>query len=314
MVEVLQPHTYLPISRVLGAPSDPGPYYVQAVIRKSFNNSIIATVNMLVQGNQIYSTNWLIPNDSSGNGTFITITTTVYTDAGYSVISQNYEIEQDTFLIYDRGGYVQSLATQISALIQSEGVDYKKIKKIIDAGIDKAVKTYMTEDEKQDKEELKPVIDIVGRISSSLDDFRKAFEAYCNEDEEEEKPFDYAPITAALDAAKTSLVSAVADLKHYISQIEYPEHKETNLSPVIEAIKQLDSEGIVQDIQEASEKISTTNEVADKVLGIVKDIESKAKDFIYAMSTKGSKPEETAPPKPKMQLNRFGKLTPRSTP
>ena len=130
MIQQIQPRTNFPISRIIGDPTDMATYYVRATVRRADTAALLATVKLLSQGNHLYAALYQVPADTSGQGLYITITTTVYTDSGYTTVSTNYEQESDTFVIYDQFNLVQGLATQIAALIQTPDIDYRRFEMI----------------------------------------------------------------------------------------------------------------------------------------------------------------------------------------
>jgi len=120
----LVPNTTYTLIRQLANPTDTQTYYVQAVVRNIITGKTIKTINLVNQGGQRFTAPYQVPADTSGQGTYISICTYVFDDAGYSVPDGNYETEDKEYLIiqppvstYGNGG------TTI--------VDYDKIKKYI---------------------------------------------------------------------------------------------------------------------------------------------------------------------------------------
>jgi len=120
----LVPNTTYTLIRQLANPTDTATYYVQAVIRNIITGKTLQTINLTNQGGQRFTAPYQVPSDTSGQGTYISICTYVFDDAGYSVPDGNYETEDKEYLIiqppvstYGNGG------TTI--------VDYDKIKKFI---------------------------------------------------------------------------------------------------------------------------------------------------------------------------------------
>ena len=112
------------IIRQLDNVNDTNVYYVQAVVRNAATDAVLATVNLTSKGNQRFSSPYQVPADTSGTGMYISITSSVYTDSGYTQLSQTYATEDAEYLIlqpaistYGNGG------TTI--------VDYDKIRKFI---------------------------------------------------------------------------------------------------------------------------------------------------------------------------------------
>ena len=66
------------------------------------DGTTLDTVNLASQGSQRYQTAWQVAADPSGQGRYISIVTSVYTDSGYTTKSENYGDEENTYLIFDR--------------------------------------------------------------------------------------------------------------------------------------------------------------------------------------------------------------------
>lgn len=101
MSVILQPQVAFPIVRQIANHTDSTVYYVRAVVRNAAGDTI-DTVNLASQGDQRYQTSWRVPADTSGQGAYISIVTSVYTDSGYTTKSENYGDEETTYLIFDR--------------------------------------------------------------------------------------------------------------------------------------------------------------------------------------------------------------------
>lgn len=89
------------IIRQLENPALTGPYYVQAVIRNAYTDAIIATISLTDKTNQRFKGDWAIPADPSGQGFYVSIVTSVYSDAGYTTKSTDYGDEENTYLVVD---------------------------------------------------------------------------------------------------------------------------------------------------------------------------------------------------------------------
>lgn len=73
-------------------PADSTLYYVQAVVKNTSTNKVIATVNLVQDSNQAirYTGSFTAPLDSVGNGYFMDAVSIPYTDSGYTTPSPNY--------------------------------------------------------------------------------------------------------------------------------------------------------------------------------------------------------------------------------
>jgi hypothetical protein len=99
---VLHPQNSFTVVRQIANHTDSSTYYVRAVIRNAYTDAIIETLDLVSRGSQRFSKNWQVPADPSGQGFYISIVTSVYTDSGYTSKSENYGDEENTYLIQDR--------------------------------------------------------------------------------------------------------------------------------------------------------------------------------------------------------------------
>ena len=99
---VLHPGNHFTVVRQIENHLDAATYYVQAVIRNAYTDAVIETLDLTSRGSQRFSKNWLVPADPSGQGFYISIVTSVYTDSGYTTKSDNYGDQETTYLIEDR--------------------------------------------------------------------------------------------------------------------------------------------------------------------------------------------------------------------
>ena len=131
----INPNQKFNFSRQLDNVGDSTTYYLQAVVRYNSNNSILATVNMTDKGSQRFIGSFTPPNDPGGNGYDISITTSVYTDSGYSQLSPTYSTVGTDYRVqlnfspafgYGGGGGIDLKI--LRRIIQEELEDLKKKK------------------------------------------------------------------------------------------------------------------------------------------------------------------------------------------
>lgn len=125
----LQPGEQFAIARQIEDPSDTSTYYVRAYIRNARTDALLDTVNLADMGDQRFRKSWQVPADPSGQGTYITITTKVFTDAGYTAVSPDYGIQEHEHLIMDRAKGGSSRGG--GGVMQRVTVDYNEISRII---------------------------------------------------------------------------------------------------------------------------------------------------------------------------------------
>lgn len=136
---MLQPGQSAPIVRQLGLPGDSSTYYVQAVVKNSATGATITTINLTDQGSQRFTGSFDVPQDPLGFGYYIDITTSVYTDSGYTTLSNIYTIDMQSLLVFDRltwgrnvgGGGDMTDYDKIAKMIREEikGIDFPEIPK-----------------------------------------------------------------------------------------------------------------------------------------------------------------------------------------
>lgn len=156
----LNPKETFVIARGISDPSDSSTYYVQAVIRNAKTDALLDTVNLTDRTGGRFSKIWEVPADTSGLGFYITITTRVYTDSGYSVLS-DYMQETATYLIQER----------VNAFLGSGGgsgpdIDYKRIASIFKDALTKAFSSMP----KPSPVDLKPVLSLLKSVKQSVEE------------------------------------------------------------------------------------------------------------------------------------------------
>lgn len=97
-MQQINPITNYSIVRQLDNVNDPMTYYVRAVIKYSSNGVVYKTVDLTDKGNQRFVGDYVSP-PASQMGTQIDITTYVYEDPAYSVLSQVYSTTNTQFLV-----------------------------------------------------------------------------------------------------------------------------------------------------------------------------------------------------------------------
>lgn len=138
---ILKPREYFTIARGLEDHQDSATYYVRAVVRNARTDTLIETLNLDDKGDgHRFAKEWQVPADTSGEGFYILVVTSVYTDAAYTTKSPLYGDKYDTYLVQDR---VNPNQPQFGMGLGPD-IDYKKIGKIVSeafmAGISEEIK------------------------------------------------------------------------------------------------------------------------------------------------------------------------------
>jgi len=102
----VNPSESYPINRVLEDTTDSGTNYVQCKVYNGKTRALLQTVNLTDNGNRWFSGLITIPQDNAfSNGTWLLVTTTVYTDSGYTTVNTNYAQTSEQWLVQTRFDY-----------------------------------------------------------------------------------------------------------------------------------------------------------------------------------------------------------------
>ena len=127
----IQPQSQFTVFRQIGDHTDTNrdSYTVVAEIRNAANSQLYKTLVLDSKGSGAYSKNWNVIPNSSPDGTWITVTTRVYTDSAQTTLSTLYQEVSSTYLVKEFANPQPYIPPQI----QPEKLDYNKIKSIIEA-------------------------------------------------------------------------------------------------------------------------------------------------------------------------------------
>lgn len=188
----ITPQEQFPIIRKLDNPNDAGTYYVRAVVRNSITGAIIQTVNLTDQGSGRFTSNITAPNDTSGTGLYIDITTRVYSDSAYTTPNEVYSDENAQYVVAMRWGM------QFGGGGGGSDIDYKKVRAIFEEELSKYLKLRLAKI-------LKAIND--GVISIKLD-----LKTLADKEPEETEVVDLSPVLIQLE----TLQNAIEDVHHYV--------------------------------------------------------------------------------------------------
>lgn len=198
----LSPGEVFAVARQIADPYDSATYYVRAEIRDARTDALLATLDLEDKGNQRFRKDWKVVTDPSGLGRYITITSTVYTDAGYTDIATNYGREEREYLVqvrrsnYASGGGYSGLTKK----------DLEKIAELLAAKLAELPKV-----------ELEGIESALARIEA-----RK----------EADLTPHFAGLLEHITGGHTALAGAIA-------AIEMPEIPETDLGPVLDRLEDI---------------------------------------------------------------------------
>jgi hypothetical protein len=209
----LRPREYFTIVRQLEDHTDSSTYYVQAVVRNARTDALIETVNLTDQGSRRFSKPWQVPADTSGEGFYISILTSVYTDSGYTTKSPNYGEKIDTYLVQDRVNPNLGIGGAVD-------IDYKKVRQIVQEEI--ANIPAPPQPPRVDLSKLDTILEGISAIripepqKLDLSPVLAAIKAL-----PKPKDIDLSPVLKALDSFKANVASDIKEqFQPYIQQLK----------------------------------------------------------------------------------------------
>jgi|CXWL01.1.fsa_nt_gi hypothetical protein len=221
----LSPGEVFAIVRQLADPNDTGTYYVRATIRNARTDALLDTKDLTDRGGQRFSTEYQVPSKSS-DAIYISISTRVYTDSGYTTLSDVYGQEIETYLVEMRQQHFGGGGSSIS---------YKRIEEIIAAALLAAEKV------------PEPPIDIRGIVNSAINGATGDLKAHIVQTVESART-----VVPAVDFS--SITRVIADIGKMIEQVEsnIPEKLKNELSL------------IQKSLDDAKDRIDEANQLVTK--------------------------------------------------
>lgn len=216
----IRPNAPLPIVYVISDPSDSATYYVRSVIRNSATGSIIQVsganfVNLTVSASNSrrFSKTIQSPQDSSGVGFYIDVTTTVYTDSGYTTVSPVYQEENVKYLVLEPWTTGLGLGGGGWTGEKAASIDYEKIKALI-----LEVFTNLPTTDLPEPIDIAPLLFYIKECKRILEAFK---------------------IPEPKEVDLTSHTQSIKDLAYALKNFKIPEYKEPDFTPLHEAIKEI---------------------------------------------------------------------------
>ena len=242
--------------------------YVQAVIRNAYTDAIIDTIQLTDRGSQRFSKNWQVPQDPVGQGFYVSIVTSVYTDSGYTTKNQNYGDDENTYLVQDR-------------LVRVGGggggdIDAYTVRKIIQEELAKLP---------EPKDPPEPIM----RWTEVLSAIEGVKTAVVDEKPEAPEPVDFSPVLEAIQRAMATTVNA----------IEAKEVPETDISPIMQKLEEDNDAGelTAQELREALDTVAQTiSERIDTLPGQLEEIIKSTELTIAPTKATGKVQKHEEPP------------------
>lgn len=268
---VLQPGNPFTVVRQISNHLDTDVNYVQAVIRNAYTDAIIETVKLTDKGSQRFAKNWQVPADPSGQGFYISVVTSVYTDSGYTTKNPNYGDEEHTYLIQDR-----------VLLRGGGGLDAFTVRRIVKEEVANAAPTFDA------------VYGAIGALQREVNRIPKEATDRTDEvlsavKESVPEPFDPAPILEKIDGAVRAIEKLVND-----KQVT----PETDLGPLHEQLGQsFDQLATLLAPREEEIVAKTADAIKSDMLTALKEVVSET-TFSMAPTTMRMNPPQAPEPVP----------------
>ena len=203
--------------------TDPTEYYVRAVIRYAYTDELITNLDLDLKGSQRYSKNWEVPADPSGQGYYISIITSVYTDSAHTTKSENYGDEANEYLVQER---------VLGSLKSGGGLDMRTTRRIIEESLEKIK---FPEQEKISIPKQKEYDDKFNELTRGLSDIKT--------------------LIASIPTENVNLSPLMTRLNELSQEVKTkPVTKETDLKPMSEIISKIRKE--LFDVEKKIEKVS----------------------------------------------------------
>lgn len=239
----LQPQKAFTVVRQIANHLDSGTYYVQAKIRDAYTDELLATVDMPLASAQRYRGAWQVCADPSGEGRYVSIVTSVYTDAGFTTKSENYGDEETTYLVQDRvlvgrggGGLGMSdvrriMREELEKLPKPEAFDYSRIpepKDMQDRTDEILAAIKENKPEKAEMPDLEPIRQDIAAVKEAIEqkpvteptDLTPILTAL--QDKNETDGLDFSEVKESLAGIEGSIVSKVEEtIKQAIAETQF---------------------------------------------------------------------------------------------
>ncbi len=268
----LIPSRTFTIVRQLNNPAITDTFYVRAVLRNAYSDTILDTLNLTDKGGQRFKKDWIVPPDPLGLGMYVSIVTSVYTDSGYTTKSDIYGDEEETYLL-------ANLPRQATG---GGGVDYRAMRSMMAEEIAKIPKV-----EIPDVPEQKEPVMRWGEVMNALDEVKSLLQAIPT------KQADLSPIVSKIEQAMQAIEAKEVT-------------PSTDLSPVLSAINETKS-GVDMNHEEMKQLLDEAGKASD-VVGAVEDKVRELFDqtnFVTSFSTHAAVGGDFTPKHKKMIQDNF---------
>lgn len=277
---ILQPQSSFPIVRQIANHLDTDVLYIQAVVRNA-DGDTIDTVQLEDKGSQRFQRRYRVPVDSSGQGAYISIITSVYTDAGYTTKSPNYGDEENTYLVFDR-----VMPAMRGGGGGNSNITIKQVRQVVAEELEKVKPEPVEPEEDKAPEPESPrfveILDAIVTVKQAVED--KTIPEYTEQ--------------------LISIMSAVAEVKMAVDEKDVT--PETELEPVYEEMDMLKSE-VLSELADQREFLNKSQaEIIETIKTEVKDnMQNTEFQTNFSVSPKKNSSSPAQPVAPQLDLSKL---------
>lgn len=250
----LNPQEQFVVVRQIGNHNDTETYFVRAVIRNAKTDALIDTLDLEDRGDYRFAKTWLVPKDSSGNGFWISIVTSVYTTDSYDTKAENYSDEETTYLVQER--YIFNPNYPIPT--GGSDINYKKIREIVSEEVQKQVNGVVKAIPKTPK-----IIEVTKEVSVASPG----------------TPVDLTPILGETKAIKDLIIRKIETLVQSFDRKNESivDDLKTSISGLADQLEMIKEE-IDESIEEAS-SLEKLEETKKSIVDLIKQLEDGIKNI-----------------------------------
>lgn len=285
----LKPQQNFAVIRQIANHLDTDTNYVQAVIRNASTDVILATIQLTDKGNQRFIKNWTVPADTSGQGFYLSIVTSVYTDSGYTTKNPTYGDEEHTYLVADLMNVHRGFAG-------GRGADAGDVRRIIREELAKIKEETPSEDTSDEREELKQtMMDCMAEMRTMVEDCMQTTDEKSGEVDKKMETMHQemlGKMKSTLEAIEAKEVTPPTDI----------EPLNGNLQEIKQTIN-ADFVNFMNNVKELTTSIpeAVTQQIMSKLNEIMQNMEFK----LAPGTAKMSMPKPTEPASPQIDLSKL---------
>lgn len=243
----VEPQNTIPLIYQITDPSDSTIYYIRAIVYDSLTRDAISTHNLVSRGDGLWSSTATAPADGSGLGKHIHVIIRVYTDSGYTTLSDIYNQQIDKYLVKS--------FTRFGGGGVGQDVDYEKIRKIVDSIVSEKIGNIKSEP--INLSEIKTKLNLLGDAISNI------------KMPNESKPLDVSPIIKNIKDIEETIIKKIEGIK-----IEKPQDYSLTLKELGNRI-----DISTDTVKSLIDSVGTTNDyINSSVRDIVETLDKVAKE------------------------------------